>query len=64
VLKFEKFLKDNEAKRQRANLKAISEKKLREAKEQELEQLKKQLKEEHGKHERILKNIGTIDLLI
>ncbi|KAJ3101570.1 hypothetical protein HDU96_009928, partial [Phlyctochytrium bullatum] len=32
VTKFEKFLKENDAKRQRANLKAQSEKKLREQK--------------------------------
>jgi SOS response regulatory protein OraA/RecX len=32
IIKFEKFLKENDAKRQRANAKAIAEKKLREQK--------------------------------
>ncbi|KAJ3061895.1 hypothetical protein HDU98_002218 [Podochytrium sp. JEL0797] len=39
VTKFEKFLKENDAKRQRANMKAMSERKLREQKEQENQQL-------------------------
>ncbi|KAJ3010705.1 UNVERIFIED_CONTAM: hypothetical protein HDU68_002013 [Siphonaria sp. JEL0065] len=39
VTKFEKFLKENDAKRQRANLKALSERKMREQKEMEHGQL-------------------------
>ncbi|KAI9331078.1 hypothetical protein BDR26DRAFT_938572 [Obelidium mucronatum] len=39
VTKFEKFLKENDAKRQRANVKALSEKKMREQKEMEYGQL-------------------------
>ncbi|KAJ3017343.1 hypothetical protein HKX48_003589 [Thoreauomyces humboldtii] len=46
VTKFEKFLKENDAKRQRANLKAQTEKKLREQKEQELAALQRQLHQE------------------
>ncbi|KAI9203218.1 uncharacterized protein BJ171DRAFT_511159 [Polychytrium aggregatum] len=54
VLKFEKFLKENDAKRQRANLKAQTEKKLKEQKEQELSALQRQLQEEQIKAKKIL----------
>ncbi|KAJ3156359.1 hypothetical protein HDU89_004141 [Geranomyces variabilis] len=53
VTKFEKFLKENDAKRQRANLKAQTEKKLREQKEQELFALQKQLHQEQLKYSNI-----------
>eukprot|EP01050_Picozoa_sp_SAG11_P007354 SAG11_NODE_610_length_8221_cov_4.801650_12_plen_170_part_00 len=43
VVKFEKFLKDNDAKRLRAHRKALEEIKQREAKEQEIEGLQQQL---------------------
>lgn len=56
VLKFEKFLKENDAKRQRANVKAQTERKARELKEVELVNLHKQLHEIKFKAERI----GTI----
>jgi Domain of unknown function (DUF4200) len=46
VNKFEKFLKENDAKRQRANAKATSERKLTEAKEAELSGLRSQLQVE------------------
>ncbi|KAJ3232134.1 hypothetical protein HDU81_003282 [Chytriomyces hyalinus] len=49
VAKFEKFLKENDAKRQRANVKALSEKKMRELKEQELGQLQNMQLELHAK---------------
>ncbi|KAJ3392545.1 hypothetical protein HDU92_008304 [Lobulomyces angularis] len=54
VFKFEKFLKENDAKRQRANVKAQTEKKLREQKEQELLGLQKQLMEESKNSKNIL----------
>ncbi|KAI8809112.1 hypothetical protein BJ742DRAFT_250655 [Cladochytrium replicatum] len=57
VIKFEKFLKENDAKRQRANLKAQSERRLREQKEQEHLQLQKQLQAEQLKSENIQKMI-------
>ncbi|KAJ3085909.1 Cilia- and flagella-associated protein 73 [Quaeritorhiza haematococci] len=57
VIKFEKFLKENDAKRQRANLKAATERKLREQKEQELANLARQLQEEQLKTERIMRMI-------
>ncbi|KAJ3192556.1 hypothetical protein HK101_006323 [Irineochytrium annulatum] len=64
VTKFEKFLKENDAKRQRANLKAQTEKKLREQKvterrkqEQELGALSHTLGDEQVKSENILKLI-------
>ncbi|KAJ3151414.1 hypothetical protein HDU86_006114 [Geranomyces michiganensis] len=53
VTKFEKFLKENDAKRQRANLKAQTEKKLREQKEQELYTLQRQLHQEQLKYSNI-----------
>ncbi|KAI8907472.1 hypothetical protein DFJ77DRAFT_180125 [Powellomyces hirtus] len=53
VTKFEKFLKENDAKRQRANLKAQTEKKLREQKEQELSTLQRQLHQEQLKYANI-----------
>lgn len=53
MLKFEKFLKENDAKRQRANLKAQTERKLREQKEIELSVLQRQLENEHTKSEKI-----------
>ncbi|EPZ35974.1 hypothetical protein ROZALSC1DRAFT_26493 [Rozella allomycis CSF55] len=53
--KFEKFLKDNESKRQRANSKAISERKLKEQKEIEIENLKLQVKNEQDRNERFIK---------
>ncbi|KAI8615429.1 hypothetical protein BC830DRAFT_298727 [Chytriomyces sp. MP71] len=53
VTKFEKFLKENDAKRQRANIKALSEKKMREMKEQELYHLQQLQLELHLKTERI-----------
>jgi chromosome segregation ATPase len=56
VLKFEKFLKENDAKRQRANIKAQTERKSRELKEAELANLHVQLHEIKFKAERI----GTI----
>merc|ERR1711907_510706 len=43
VRKFDKFLKDNDAKRVRANRKAAEEIKLRDLKEQEIKQLNEQL---------------------
>ncbi|KAJ3387123.1 hypothetical protein HDU84_001032 [Entophlyctis sp. JEL0112] len=58
VTKFEKFLKENDAKRQRANLKAMSEKKLKEQKEaeyQQLLQLQAQLQEKTAKIQRLIK---------
>lgn len=45
VCKFEKFLKESDAKRQRANDKALSERRAREQKEVEYEQLQSQLRE-------------------
>ncbi|KAI8848082.1 hypothetical protein BC829DRAFT_475298 [Chytridium lagenaria] len=59
VTKFEKFLKENDAKRQRANLKAQSEKKLREQKEQELALLLHTLGDEQGKSENTLRLINV-----
>lgn len=53
MLKFEKFLKENDAKRQRANTKAQTERKTRELKELELANLHKQLHEIKFKAERI-----------
>ncbi|KAI9009606.1 hypothetical protein BC832DRAFT_551910 [Gaertneriomyces semiglobifer] len=57
VTKFEKFLKENDAKRQRANLKAQTEIKLREQKEQELASIQRQLHNEQIKHAHILQLI-------
>ncbi|KAJ3125347.1 hypothetical protein HK098_000354 [Nowakowskiella sp. JEL0407] len=57
VTKFEKFLKENDAKKQRANVKAMAERKLREQKEQELLALQKQLSDEHLKAEHIVRMI-------
>ncbi|KAI8922618.1 hypothetical protein BC831DRAFT_474976 [Entophlyctis helioformis] len=57
VAKFEKFLKENDAKRQRANAKAGSEKKLREAKEVELGVLQRQLQEEQAKSASVFRMI-------
>ncbi|KAJ3032618.1 hypothetical protein HDV00_007312 [Rhizophlyctis rosea] len=57
VTKFEKHLKDNDAKRQRANLKAQTERKLREMKELELAALARQLHEEQLKSEKMLRMI-------
>ncbi|KAI8899896.1 hypothetical protein BC833DRAFT_584009 [Globomyces pollinis-pini] len=54
VSKFEKFLKENDAKRLRANLKAVAEKKMREQKEVELLAIQKQLQVEQGKSSHIL----------
>ncbi|KAJ3101996.1 hypothetical protein HDU97_000909 [Phlyctochytrium planicorne] len=64
VTKFEKFLKENDAKRQRANLKAQSEKKLREqkAKEQELGILLHTLSEEQSKSENTLRLIKSYQI--
>ncbi|TPX31276.1 hypothetical protein SeMB42_g07785 [Synchytrium endobioticum] len=56
VAKFEKFLKDNDAKRIRANSKALTERKIREQKEREIVLLKTQLQAEH------IKNTGTMKL--
>lgn len=53
VTKFEKFLKENDAKRQRANAKAISEKKLKEQKEAEATSLQKQLQVEQLKSQEV-----------
>ncbi|KAK5667630.1 hypothetical protein QVD99_005746 [Batrachochytrium dendrobatidis] len=58
VTKFEKFLKENDAKRQRANVKSINEKKLRESKEVELGLLQRQLQDEQSKGAQILKLIN------
>lgn len=58
VFKFEKFLKENDAKRQRANLKAQTEKKIKEQKEQELGALQKGLENENLKSKNILKMIS------
>jgi hypothetical protein len=57
VQKFEKFLKENDAKRLRANAKAIAERKLREQKEQEAMTLHKQLQQEMQKSKLILEQI-------
>ncbi|KND05092.1 uncharacterized protein SPPG_00766 [Spizellomyces punctatus DAOM BR117] len=54
VTKFEKFLKENDAKRQRANAKAQAERKLREQKEQELYTLTQTLHTEQTKHNHTL----------
>ncbi|KAJ3216107.1 hypothetical protein HDU67_009908 [Dinochytrium kinnereticum] len=62
VTKFEKFLKENDAKRQRANLKAQSEKRLREQKEQELALLFHTLGEEHVKSENTLRLIKSYQI--
>ncbi|KAJ3223482.1 hypothetical protein HK099_001065 [Clydaea vesicula] len=61
VFKFEKFLKENDAKRQRANVKAQTEKKLREQKEQELLGLQKQLMEESKNSKNILTMLPHIN---
>ncbi|KNE68111.1 hypothetical protein AMAG_13282 [Allomyces macrogynus ATCC 38327] len=53
VQKFEKFLRENDAKRQRALAKALSERKSREQKEQELFLLQDQLRQEQAKSERV-----------
>ncbi|KAL7746545.1 hypothetical protein RI367_008072 [Sorochytrium milnesiophthora] len=53
VQKFEKFLRENDAKRQRALAKALTERRLKELKEQEMHTLQAQLREEIAKHERI-----------
>ncbi|KNE72379.1 hypothetical protein AMAG_16864 [Allomyces macrogynus ATCC 38327] len=53
VQKFEKFLRENDAKRQRALAKALSERKSREQKEQELFSLQDQLRQEQAKSERV-----------
>lgn len=53
VIKFEKFLKENDAKRQRANSKALAEKRVREQKDQELSALQLQLKDEIAKAENV-----------
>ncbi|KAJ1501462.1 hypothetical protein HMI54_006033 [Coelomomyces lativittatus] len=58
VQKFEKFLRDNETKKQRALAKAVSERKLKELKEIELIQCQEQLKKELQKSERIQKLIN------
>ncbi|KAI9104799.1 hypothetical protein DFS34DRAFT_213884 [Phlyctochytrium arcticum] len=57
VTKFEKFLKENDAKRQRANAKTLSEKKLRELKESEYSTLLNMLRQEQTKHAHILRLI-------
>ncbi|KAJ3257204.1 Coiled-coil domain-containing protein 42 [Boothiomyces macroporosus] len=57
VAKFEKFLKENDAKRLRANAKAVVEKKLREQKEAELAAIQRQLQVELGKSKSVLKLI-------
>ncbi|KAJ3337611.1 hypothetical protein HDU91_001425, partial [Kappamyces sp. JEL0680] len=57
VTKFEKFLKENDAKRIRANAKTLSERRLREQKEMECAALQKQLEVEMGKLARIIKHI-------
>ncbi|KAI8909721.1 hypothetical protein EDD86DRAFT_247071 [Gorgonomyces haynaldii] len=54
VTKFEKFLKENDAKRQRANIKAMAERKLTETKEQELQALKAELQTEQVKFQRVV----------
>lgn len=46
IVKFEKFLKENDAKRQRANIKAQAERKLRDLKELEVKSLQDQVKDE------------------
>jgi hypothetical protein len=58
-MKFEKFLKENDAKRQRANVKAQTERKTREAKELEYSLLLRQLHEEKNKSEKIVKVMGN-----
>ncbi|KAJ3326349.1 Coiled-coil domain-containing protein 42 [Boothiomyces sp. JEL0866] len=64
VAKFEKFLKENDAKRLRANAKAVVEKKLREQKEAELAAIQRQLQVELGKSKSILKLISIIQLIL
>ncbi|TPX38275.1 hypothetical protein SmJEL517_g00286 [Synchytrium microbalum] len=55
VAKFEKFLKDNDAKRVRANSKALTERKIREQKEKEIIQLHKLLQAEQFKNSATMK---------
>ncbi|KAI8826081.1 uncharacterized protein EV422DRAFT_563890 [Fimicolochytrium jonesii] len=62
VNKFERFLKENDAKRQRANLKAQTEKKSREQKEHELLGLLKQLNLEQIKHGSVLHLIKKYEI--
>ncbi|KAJ3210572.1 hypothetical protein HDU82_007841 [Entophlyctis luteolus] len=63
VTKFEKFLKENDAKRQRANLKAMSEKNFQEAEYQQLLQLQAQLQEKTAKIQRLISKRVTIKKL-
>lgn len=49
MTKFEKFLKENDAKRVRANAKAVTERKIRDQKEVEIGQLSRHLVVEQGK---------------
>ncbi|ORZ34725.1 hypothetical protein BCR44DRAFT_33553 [Catenaria anguillulae PL171] len=60
VQKFEKFLRENDAKRQRALAKALTERKLKEQKEQELAQLHEQLKSAISRSEKIKKLLSTL----
>lgn len=59
VQKFETFLSENEAKRQRAISKALSERKIREQKEQEFMNLQEVLRNETSKSERIVLSIAA-----
>lgn len=56
-------MKENDAKRLRANVKAIAEKKLREQKEIEAAAIQKQLQIELGKSQSIQEEISTIVLI-
>lgn len=59
MLKFEKFLKENDSKRQRAVLKAQTERKSREQKEQELAQLQQVLRDYQARNEQFKQRLGT-----
>lgn len=67
LIKFNKFLQENESKRNRALKRAAEEKKQREMKEKEIEkleaQLKSKLKEEHLLKEEVEKNLKYQDYL-
>lgn len=58
MTKFEKFLKENDAKRQRANAKAVAERRTTDLKDVELGTLKSQLLVEQKKSENILQLIS------
>jgi len=61
VVKFEKFIQENDAKRQRAEMRAKDERKKVEQKKAELEQLKKELKETEGDRNELEERLNKLN---